>query len=429
MKILRRLKIKDLLLESTFDYQRWVDLIERADTVKGINKGLLRSFSSPQKRAELLKAICDYKYHVAPPRVILIPKDKAGEFREVKANVDLDRIVLTLINDSLFSLFGDLIHPNCKSYQKGLSSVETVQKTVNAIKGFSGFLGYKVDLSKYFDSVKIEFIDQVFDTLENRLGFHGEPIIALLREYYHSDWLFDVEGRLVQQYTSLKQGCAVASFLADVILKDVDEKMTSECQFYVRYSDDMLLIGKNAERALTILENELSKYGLKLNPKKVEKLSSDKWFTFLGFSIKGDKITLSHNRVKKFQKEVQNRTFKSKLKSLTAIKRNLLNWLYGGQFNWASSCFSVINVQKDIDELNKFILDALRACVTKKSKIGGLGTVDGKDYTIIRGVGKNVKSNRTKTEKIFTDYKSVGCLVKDYRLSKSVFETVIRGII
>lgn len=421
--------MQDRLLKSTFDYQRWVDLIERADSVKGINKGLLRSFSSPEKRAELLRVICAKNYHVAPPRVILIPKDKAGEFREVKANADLDRIVLTLINDSLFYLFGDLIHPNCKSYQKGLSSVETVQKAVKSIKDYHGFLGYKVDLSKYFDTVKIEFIDSVFDALENRLGIHGEPIIDLLREYYHSDWLFDVDGQLVQQYTSLKQGCAVASFLADVILGDIDAKMTAECAFYVRYSDDMLLIGKNADRALAILENELSKYGLSLNPKKVEKLTSDSWFTFLGFAIKGDKITLSHNRVKKFQKEVQKRTFKSGLKSFTAVKRNLLNWLYGGTYNWASSCFSIINVQKDIDELNKYILDALRACVTKKTKIGGLGTVNGKDYTIVRGVGANVKSNRQKTQKTITDYKSVGCLVKDYRLSKSVFESVIRGII
>ncbi len=419
----------DPLLKATFDFQRWVKLIERADSIKGINKGLLRSISSPVKRAEIYNLIVSRRYHIAPPRVILIPKDKPNEFREVKANTDLDRIVLTLINDSLFELFGNLIHKACKSYQKGLSSVETVQEAVSAIKKHNGFLGYKVDLSKYFDSVKIEFIDAIFDDLENRLGIHGEPIIELLREYYHSDWLFDVDGQLTQQYTSLKQGCAVASFLADAILYDVDEKMTQECEYYVRYSDDILLIGKNAERALVILENELSRYGLKLNPKKVEKLNSDNWFTFLGFSIKGQQVTLSHNRVKKFQKEVDALTFKSKQRRLTTVKRNLLNWLYGGQYNWASSCFSIINVQKDVDELNKYILDALRAFITKKTKIGGLGTVNGFDYTITRGIGQNVKSNRLKTEKMFEDYKSVGCLLKDYRLSKSIFETVVRGMI
>jgi RNA-directed DNA polymerase len=421
--------MKDRLLEAVFDYKRWVDLIDRADTVKGINKGLLRAFSSPEKRSELLALIVSRQYHVSPPHVILIPKDKPNEFREVKANENLDRIVLTLINDSLFELYGSLIHKNCKSYQKGLSSVETVQKAVETIKDYNGFLGYKVDLSKYFDSVKLEYIDAVFDDLENRLEISDEPIIALLREYYHSDWLFDVNGKLTQQFTSLKQGCAVAAFLADVILHDIDEKMTAECSFYVRYSDDMLLIGKNAERALSILENELQKYGLKLNPKKIEKLNSENWFTFLGFAIKGGQVTLSHNRVKKFQKEIDNRTFKSKQKNLTAVKRNLLKWLYGGQYNWASSCFAILNVKKDIDELNKYILDALRATVTRKTKIGGLGTVNGKDYTISRGVGTNVKSNREKTEKLFSDYKSVGCLIKDFRMSKAIFETVIREMI
>ena len=41
-------------------------------------------------------------------------------------------------------------------------------------------------------------------------------IIAILRKYYHTDLCFDPDGNLIKHYQSLKQGCAVASWLADV---------------------------------------------------------------------------------------------------------------------------------------------------------------------------------------------------------------------
>lgn len=57
--------------------------------------------------------------------------------------------------------------------------------------------------------------------------------------------------------------------------------------YYIRYSDDMLFIGKDYGKAMQVLEQRLGEKSMKLNPKKVEYLMSDRWFKFLGFSIKG----------------------------------------------------------------------------------------------------------------------------------------------
>ena len=54
----------------------------------------------------------------------------------------------------------------------------------------------------------------------------------------------------------------------------------------------------------------------------------------------------------------------------------------------ASSALGTINVESDLRGLNKFILDAIRACDTGKLKIGGLDSVnDLPDRTILRGKG------------------------------------------
>ena len=52
----------------------------------------------------------------------------------------------------------------------------------------------------------------------------------------------------------------------------------------------MLFVGKDYPIAMEILETELMKMQMKLNPKKVEYLDAQHWFKFLGFSIKGHSI-------------------------------------------------------------------------------------------------------------------------------------------
>lgn len=422
------------LLLKMFEMKRWEELIVKADE-KGIDKGELRKLCSPQMRLMFYKAIVSGNYEIAPPHIARIPKDN-GDFREVYVNENVDRIFLTLVNDCLCELFPDMIHKTCRSYQKGIGCQDTVQAVSREISKLAkikndNFIGYKADLTKYFDTVKIEKIDSVFDAVESRLGFelNTEPVINILRNYYHNDLVFDIDKNLIQHYGSLKQGCAVASFLANVVLYDIDETLSNMRIIYYRYSDDILMIGSDAVRAKETLEIMLQKYGLSLNPKKVEPLYCDKWFKFLGFNIKGSMITLSKGRVKSFQKEIEKRTIKKRNINGRQARQNVINYLYKGEFNWATSCLGTINVQKDIDELNKFIMDCIRACETGKKKIGGLGSVDNLlDRTILRGTGKNVTANRLKTEKKIENYLTIGCLSKDYKISKVVYEAAVRAM-
>lgn len=80
--------------------------------------------------------------------------------------------------------------------------------------------------------------------------------------------------------------------------------------YYVRYSDDMLFIGKDYEKAMDTLQKRLEDKSMKLNPKKVEYLAADVWFKFLGFSIKGGMVSLSSSRIKTFQHEIERRTIR-----------------------------------------------------------------------------------------------------------------------
>lgn len=416
----------DLLLQKFFEKERWEQALELG-VGKGIDKGELRKLTSPEIRLAMYNAIKNDNYEIAPPHQAQIPKDN-GDMRIVYVNENVDRIFLSIVNNLFFEMFPEFVHKSCKSYQSGIGCGKIVQEVSRqVVKTDTNVVGFKADLTKYFDTVPLKYIDALFDNMETKVG--KSKIIDIVRKYYHTDLCFDFNGELIEMYQSLKQGCAVASFLADAVLYNLDATVSTLPGYYVRYSDDLLYIGEKREMAFEIVKSILGEMNMTLNPKKVEQVYKDRWVKFLGFNIKGDQITLSKTRVKSFQKEIESRTIKQRNISMTRAVNSVNNFLYkgDGKYSWATSVLPIINVDKDIEELNEFVMDALRACATKKKKIGGLGSVnDQPDHTILRGTGKNVTANRAKTEKEIPGYLTLKCMQNAILTRRAVYETLVR---
>ena len=411
-----------------FETERWQYAINKGFD-KDINKATLHQLTTPEARLAMYQRIKDGKYKIMPPHTAKIPKDN-GDFRTVYVNEPCDRVLLSIANDLLFELMPEMVHPRCKSYQKGIGCGRVVQEVSRKICSANGnVIGWKSDLSKYFDSVPIEFIDWAFDKVEEK---HGKSaLIDVIRDYYHTDLYFDTDGNLTNSYQSLKQGCSVAAWLADVVLYHIDEQLSALDGYYIRYSDDTLFIGKDYEKAMTIMQDELMKMHMKLNPKKVEYLDENHWFKFLGYSIKGHNISLSSTRIKTFQKEIEKRTIKKRDTTMTKAINAVNRYLYKGfgDFSWATQVLPVINVKEDIDKLNAFVMDCIRAVKTNKRKVGGLGYVKTQAVGCIdRGRGRNVKANRTKTESEINGYLSIGCAQNAMRTSRAAYNTLINNL-
>ena len=420
--------MNDILLQKFFEMKRWEEALETG-VDKHIDKGELRKLCSPEVRVALYNAIVTDNYEIAPPHQVAIPKDN-GDMRIVYVNENVDRIFLSIANNLFFEMFPEFIHPSCKSYTRGIGCGRIVQEVSRQVINTNGNeVGLKADLTKYFDRVSIRYIDEIFDRMEAKVG--KSKIIDVIKKYYHTDLCFDIDGNLIQHYQSLKQGCSVASFFANAVLYPIDNVVSKLNVYYVRYSDDLLALGDEWKEAFGVIKKMLNEMEMELNPRKVEVLSKDKWFKFLGFNIRGSQITLSKNRVKSFQKEIEARTIKQRNISMAKALNQVNSYLYkgDGRFSWATSVLPIINVEKDINTLNEYVMDALRACATGKKKIGGLGSVNDKEnYTILRGTGKNVAANRSKTSKEIDNYLSIKCMQNALLTRRSVYDTLVRSM-
>jgi hypothetical protein len=420
--------MNDVLLQKFFEKERWEQALE-VGVDKHIDKGELRKLTSPEVRLAMYDCIVNDCYEIAPPHQAQIPKDN-GDMRIVYVNENVDRIFLSIANNLFFEVFPEFVHKSCKSYQSGIGCGKVVQEVSRHMVNTTGpIVGFKADLTKYFDTVPIRYIDEIFDRMEVKVG--KSKIIDVVRKYYHADLCFDFNGELIEHYQSLKQGCAVASFLADAVLYHLDDTVSMLPGHYVRYSDDLLYIGSEWGSAFQAVKSILADMEMTLNPKKVEQVYKDKWVKFLGFYIKGDQITLAKSRIKSFQKEIEARTIKQRNITAKRALNQVNNYLYKGDgtYSWATSVLPIINVDKDIDALNTFVMDCIRACATGKKKIGGLGSVNDKaDHTVLRGVGKNVTANRNKTEKDIDGYMSLRCMQNALLTRRPVYETLVRSM-
>ena len=216
-----------------------------------------------------------------------------------------------------------------------------------------------------------------------------------------------------------------------MVLYHIDEMLSNLDGYYVRYSDDMLFVGNDYEKAMDILKSELEKMQMTLNPKKVEYLDANHWFKFLGYSMKVHNISLASTGIKTGQKESEKRTIKKRDTTMTKAINAVDRYLYKGycDYSWATQVLPVINVKEDIDKLNNFVMDCIRAVNTGKKKVGGLGYVKTQAVGCIdRGRGRNVKANRSKTESEIKGYLSIGCAQNALRTSSAAYNTLVNTL-
>lgn len=402
----------DIKMEMFIQADRVSQIIEHGADKK-FPRETLTIFSDPRGRLIVADAIERGEYHVDMPKVIEIPKKHSTEMRKVYANKPLDRFVLALINNIYYELYKELIHPSCVSYQKGIGVRNIIGKIKKEL--CSDMSGYKVDLSKYFDSVKIEVIEEYLNIMST-----NSPLDKILWEYYHDNRIIDEHGNEIQKYKSLAQGCAFGTLLANIVLRDIDEVLSRLNILYYRYSDDLLLLGPDADKAMQLLQEMLCSKGLVLNPKKVCRIDANSKFTFLGFDILGSEISLSEDSVDNFKTEIRSITkmrkgmkTKDRKTQRDAIKK-INNYLYNdyikssAKFGWMEYFATISTNIEQMKMLDEFAKDHIKAMYTGK-------------------FNHTTNMHKTSNKDLETmGYRSMVQMYKLRNMSKAVYETELR---
>ncbi|WP_343549292.1 RNA-directed DNA polymerase [Ralstonia sp.] len=146
--------------------------------------------------------------------------------------------------------------------------------TLTAINNEQALLA--TDLINYFENITVEQIRQAFLSKLNSLNAKGREKVRIRNAV---DTLCSLLTRWgYSERHGLPQNRDASSFIANVVLSEVDHKMTRMGYDYYRYVDDIRIIcdnPKHARKALTDLIGELRTVGMNVNSAKTDILSKE----------------------------------------------------------------------------------------------------------------------------------------------------------
>jgi CRISP-associated protein Cas1 len=256
---------------------RWVRLAEAWERVQRNNgaaggDGVTVARFAQGAEARLSRLSHDLRagrWRPSPYRRVLIPKDGGGH-RPLDIPAIIDRVVHAAIGLTLSPVLDPEFEDGSFAYRPGRSVAQAVAR-VGALRreGFRHVLD--ADIRRFFEQVD-----------------HAR-LIARLERSVEDLALVDLIGLVLEHHShegrGLPQGSPLSPLLANLVLDDMDGRLSVHGMRIVRFADDFLVLCKTEALARNAREQAaalLMAEGLELNPEKTRLVSFDQGFRFLG---------------------------------------------------------------------------------------------------------------------------------------------------
>lgn len=225
---------------------------------------------------DLQEQLIEGTYQPSPVKEFVL-EGKKGKKRTIGILTVQDRVVHTLIKLKLEPLVESKLIPWNFGYRPGKSALKAIEQIENWIKeGYSWFA--ETDIASFFDEVNHELLGQQLSYFVT-----DDELINFMKNLY-SHPSVDKEGT----GKGITQGSPLSPLLANVYLHRLDMQMANHSLPYIRYADDILMLGqsrKEMQERLNLFLYGLQELQLRHHPDKTRIAQINEGFYFLGFSF------------------------------------------------------------------------------------------------------------------------------------------------
>jgi len=224
-------------------------------------------------------------YHYSPYLEKLISKGRNKNPRVVSIPTIKDRIVLYVLKEILHRLYHECVHSELINTKiRKLHQIISKTNTGNIIK---------IDIKGFYDSINQNIL---LEKLKGKTNAHlflslieNAIINPTVPKYYSKS-----DKKSFYQYSGIPQGLAISNILANIYLSDFDNEISSKCNYYYRYVDDILLICNdiNKNDLFIKIKNSLKRINLEINIDKTKIINISDTFIFLGYRINKNNISI-----------------------------------------------------------------------------------------------------------------------------------------
>ena len=253
----------------------------------------------------------NHEYRVRPVRLVSLEKEE--KVREISLYTMRDKVVQTSIAQELSRIYEPKFSPCVYAYRNDRSAMGAAERIEKEIGSGRYFWIAKTDIESFFDRIRVPLLKRKLERV-----IKEEDVIKLI-EMQLSAPALGKGGALEEKTLGIYQGSSISPVLSNIYLDDFDHMMEREAVFYVRYSDDILLLGKSREQLQTVLAKIkilLEPYGLNLKEAKTSICPLEQGIEFLGYAFDQNGKTATQKALQRLDQSLEDLWLKQSQLSL-----------------------------------------------------------------------------------------------------------------
>lgn len=231
------------------------------------------------------------------PRLVEPEKNPTGEKRTLYIFNGTNHFLLTYMTYALLRLYDHLFSDALYSFRQKLNRRALIEKVHEELKNSEThpYFAFKTDIKGYSKNIDQDIL---LEKLSAILGHDPECMRFL-------SWLikrnqYSSKGQTFDKNLSVMPGCPLADFFTNVYLMDVDAYFQANCDFYCRFTDDILVLCRDEKKIVSLLvklRDMVRDNGLELKPVKTELFAPNEPIDMLGIHFDGPHMDISREAI------------------------------------------------------------------------------------------------------------------------------------
>ena len=284
-------------------------------------------------------------------------------------------MLLKLLTYLTLRKYDHIYTPNLYSFRPGVCAKDAIM-SICRTKDLHSLYSYKIDVSDYFNSIPVDKICSVLDETVT----DDEKLLTFMKTLLKEENAL-YENEIITEQKGIMAGTPIASFYANLYLKDLDEWFRDRGILYARYSDDIIVFAKSEDeinRYRNVILTKLDEKGLKVNPDKEFYGRPEDGFTFLGVEVKNGEIDIAPASVVKLKQKMRRKAraldrwrhregidgTKAAAAFIRIFNHKLLEVNEDSDLTWSLWFFPVITTSKSLHEIDLYAQDILRFLIS-----------------------------------------------------------------
>ena len=314
------------------------------------------------------------------PHLKEVAKDATGEKRALYIFSGTDQFLLGLMGYALKHLYDHLFTDGLYSFRVNKSNYTMVEDIHHQIsdRDKPPYFAFKTDMKSYSTN-----IDQ--DILIRKLSgiFAHDPEFMAFLEWLIRRNQYMHHGQVVDKYLSALPGCPLTGFFTNVYLMDIDEYFQTHCDFYCRYTDDVLVLCREDHKVFTLLiklRDMARENKLELKSVKTQLFSPNEPINIVGMRFEGSELGISKESLEKIKckgkiaakkavQEIRRTGISHEEAARRFLQKTLRPFIHKAdhnETNYAMRYFPFITSDDDLREIDHWIQHCARFVLTEK---------------------------------------------------------------